>query len=72
MTPTKIYVKMLLPVIKSGKIKSMAHITGGGFIDNIPRCLPKGYGAKINTKSYSIPPVFMWLKEKGNVEMSMS
>lgn len=67
LTPTRIYVKQLLPVIKSGKVKAMAHITGGGFLDNIPRILPSGLGAKIDTDSWSLPPVFQWLKKVGGI-----
>ncbi|QSB48976.1 phosphoribosylformylglycinamidine cyclo-ligase [Parageobacillus toebii] len=65
--PTRIYVKPLLNVMKQFEIKGMAHITGGGFIENIPRMLPKGLGAEIDYGSWPIPPVFDLLQEKGNL-----
>ncbi|WP_143416186.1 phosphoribosylformylglycinamidine cyclo-ligase [Geobacillus sp. E263] len=65
--PTRIYVKPLLRVMKQFEIKGMAHITGGGFIENIPRMLPKGLGAEIDYGSWPIPPVFDLLQEKGNL-----
>ncbi|CAG8524920.1 11082_t:CDS:10 [Funneliformis mosseae] len=65
--PTKIYVKQLLPVVKRGLVKAMAHITGGGFIDNIPRILPKDIGVIIDSNAWELPKVFKWLKENGNI-----
>jgi phosphoribosylamine--glycine ligase/phosphoribosylformylglycinamidine cyclo-ligase len=67
LTPTKIYVKQLLPVVKEGLVKAMAHITGGGFIDNIPRILPKDLGVSIDSNVWELPKVFKWLKENGNI-----
>ncbi|RHZ79584.1 hypothetical protein Glove_144g80 [Diversispora epigaea] len=67
LTPTKIYVKQLKPIIKKGLVKSMAHITGGGFIDNIPRAIPEHLGVIIDSKSWEIPHVFKWLARNGNV-----
>ena len=68
LTPTRIYVKSLLKVIKKGKaIKALAHITGGGFTENIPRVLPKGTVAEINLDAVPLPPVFRWLQETGGV-----
>ena len=64
--PTKIYVKPILSLIEKEPIYSMAHITGGGFFDNIPRVLPKGCGAKIHAGAWPIPRVFQWIQEKGN------
>lgn len=58
MTPTKIYVKTILDLIKSYELKGVAHITGGGFIENIPRIMPKGLGARIDLGSWDIPPIF--------------
>lgn len=58
LTPTRIYVKNILKLIEKVNIKGIAHITGGGFIENIPRIFPKGIGAKINTKSYEVPKIF--------------
>ena len=68
LTPTRIYVKSLLKVIKKGNsIKALAHITGGGFTENIPRVLPKGTLAQINLDAVPFPPVFKWLQAKGGV-----
>ncbi|KAJ3279857.1 Bifunctional purine biosynthetic protein ade1 [Borealophlyctis nickersoniae] len=68
LTPTRLYVKQMLPAIKKGLIKSMAHITGGGFTDNVPRALPDGFGVKIDVGAWTLPPVFKWLKEVGKIE----
>ena len=68
--PTRIYVKTLLAVLKeTGAIKAMAHITGGGFIDNIPRVLPEGLGAQIDLDAIPVLPVFIWLAETGGVSV---
>jgi phosphoribosylformylglycinamidine cyclo-ligase len=62
LTPTRIYVKPILSALKSGiGIKGLAHITGGGFIDNIPRVLPAGLAAQIDLDEVAVPPVFGWL-----------
>jgi phosphoribosylformylglycinamidine cyclo-ligase len=66
--PTRIYVKPLLQAMKQLDIKGMAHITGGGFIENIPRMLPEGLGAEIDDGSWPVPPIFELLREKGNLE----
>ena len=66
--PTKIYVKPILSLLEKEPVYSMAHITGGGFFDNIPRVLPQGCGAKIHMGSWPIPRVFRWIEEAGNVE----
>ena len=58
LTPTRIYVKTVLSLIEKFDIKGIAHITGGGFIENIPRIIPKGMGVKIDTESYEVPAVF--------------
>ncbi|KAJ8509716.1 hypothetical protein OPV22_000150 [Ensete ventricosum] len=68
MAPTVIYVNQVLDIISKGGVKGIAHITGGGFTDNIPRVFPSGLGAKIFTDSWEIPAVFKWLKEAGGVE----
>ena len=68
--PTRIYVKSLLAALRapSGEgIKALAHITGGGFIDNIPRVLPKGFGVDIDLAKIAPPPVFGWLARTGGV-----
>ncbi|MEL4375279.1 phosphoribosylformylglycinamidine cyclo-ligase [Brucella cytisi] len=69
LTPTRIYVKPLLAAIRaSDGIKALAHITGGGFPDNIPRVLPEGLAAEIDLTSISVPAVFSWLAKTGGVE----
>lgn len=67
--PTKIYVKPLLEAIKkTGHIKAMAHITGGGFPENIPRVLPDNLAAEVDLSAINVPPVFSWLSKTGGVE----
>lgn len=66
--PTKIYVKPVLSALKKFEVKGMAHITGGGFIENIPRMLPKGLGAAIYEKSWEIPPIFNLITTVGQIE----
>ncbi|TKX22225.1 bifunctional purine biosynthetic protein ADE1 [Elsinoe australis] len=68
LTPTKLYVKSLLEVIKKDAVKGMAHITGGGLYDNVPRMLPKHLGADIDAKNWEVPGVMRWLKKSGGVE----
>ncbi len=67
LTPTKIYVKPLLACLKNHTIHGMAHITGGGFYENIPRMLPAGVGVDIVKGSWSIPPIFSLLKKYGEL-----
>ncbi len=72
LTPTKIYVKPVLELIKKVNVKGISHITGGGFIENIPRMMPKGCKIIINEGTWDILPIFRMLERKGNVErMSM-
>lgn len=66
--PTKIYVKPILSALKKFQLKGMAHITGGGFIENIPRMLPAGLGAELNEKNWTIPPVFKLLSSHGQID----
>jgi phosphoribosylformylglycinamidine cyclo-ligase len=66
-TPTRIYVKSLLPLIRSGLVSGLAHITGGGLTDNTPRMLPKHLAAEFDMDSWERPAVFKWLQETGNV-----
>src|SRR5690606_16545696 len=68
--PTKIYVKPLLEVLKKHHIKGMAHITGGGFIENIPRMLPKGLGANISLGSWPILSIFKAIEKYGELEQN--
>ncbi|CAI0643865.1 unnamed protein product [Colletotrichum noveboracense] len=68
LTPTKIYVKSLRGVIEGRLVKGLAHITGGGLIDNVPRMLPDHLGAEIDLATWKMPAVFNWLKTSGNVE----
>jgi len=68
--PTRIYVKSLLAALRAPSgtgIKALAHITGGGFIDNIPRVLPKGFGVELDLAKITPPPVFGWLARTGGV-----
>lgn len=67
MAPTKIYVKSLLALMQEVDIHALSHITGGGIIENIPRVLPEHTLAKIDTQSWTRPPVFDWLEQAGNV-----
>ncbi|KAJ7945218.1 Phosphoribosylformylglycinamidine cyclo-ligase, chloroplastic-like protein [Quillaja saponaria] len=70
MAPTVIYVKQVLDLISKGGVKGIAHITGGGFTDNIPRIIPEGLGAVIYENSWEVPPVFKWIQEAGKIEDS--
>ncbi|MBW7457819.1 phosphoribosylformylglycinamidine cyclo-ligase [Paenibacillus sepulcri] len=65
--PTRIYVKSALELIKRVKVKGMAHITGGGFIENIPRVLPQGVNVEVEYGSWPIQPIFQLMQEKGNI-----
>ncbi|KAJ3930999.1 MAG: aminoimidazole ribonucleotide synthetase [Lentinula lateritia] len=66
--PTAIYIKQILPAAQAGYIKGMSHITGGGFVENIPRVLPKELGCSIDAASWELPPVFQFLMKQGGVE----
>lgn len=65
--PTRIYVKQLLKLIKESQVNALSHITGGGLLENIPRVLPEGTKAVINTQSWDIPEIFKWIQAGGNV-----
>ncbi|KAK3643459.1 hypothetical protein LTR56_010197 [Elasticomyces elasticus] len=65
--PTRIYVKQLMPAVEQDLILGMAHITGGGLEDNIPRMLPKHLAADVDVSTWTVPPVLRWLKKTGNV-----
>jgi phosphoribosylaminoimidazole synthetase len=66
-TPTKIYVKSCLEAIKTGKVKALAHITGGGLLENIPRVMEDNLCANIDLNSWEMLPIFKWLQKEGNV-----
>ena len=65
--PTKIYVKPLLSLLQSVPVKAVSHITGGGFIENIPRMLPKGMTARIQKDSFSVLPIFELIQQEGSI-----
>lgn len=65
--PTRIYVKPVLKLIASAEVKGLAHITGGGFIENIPRMLPEGVNVEITYGSWPVPPIFQLLQERGGI-----
>ena len=67
MEPTRIYVKPLLALIAAMTVKGMAHITGGGIVENVPRVLPDGVCARISKSSWPMPPLFIWLQQEGGV-----
>jgi phosphoribosylformylglycinamidine cyclo-ligase len=67
MAPTRIYVKPLLALMKSLTVKGMAHITGGGLLENVPRVLPEDVVAQLDSKAWHTPALFEWLREMGNV-----
>lgn len=68
LAPTRIYVKPLLALVRSGIVKGMAHITGGGLTENIPRVLPQGVTAELKRDSWEAPTIFAWLQKVGNVD----
>ena len=68
MEPTRIYVKQILEAMKTVTIKGMAHITGGGLLENIPRVLPEGTQCVIKAGSWKRPEVFNWLQQEGHIE----
>jgi phosphoribosylformylglycinamidine cyclo-ligase len=65
--PTRIYVKPALKLLKSVAVKGLAHITGGGLVENVPRVLPERLAARLERAAWSVPPLFHWLAEQGNV-----
>ena len=67
MAPTRIYVKSLLKLIEAMPVKGMAHITGGGITENIPRVLPEGLTTEIQASGWELPPLFQWLQAQGNI-----
>ncbi|XP_077150043.1 trifunctional purine biosynthetic protein adenosine-3 [Ranitomeya variabilis] len=67
LTPTKIYSRALLPVLKSGHVKAYAHITGGGLLENIPRVLPASLGVTLDAFCWRVPGIFSWLQKEGGL-----
>ncbi|WP_050927837.1 phosphoribosylformylglycinamidine cyclo-ligase [Aestuariivita boseongensis] len=70
LTPTHLYVRAVLKPLKAGHVKGLAHITGGGLTENVPRMLPEGCGAQIDLGAWSLPPVFAWLAALGGLEQA--
>jgi phosphoribosylformylglycinamidine cyclo-ligase len=68
MAPTRIYVKPVLELIRKLPVKGMAHITGGGLVENIPRVLPDALKAVLQKEAWGMPPLFEWLRQQGNVD----
>lgn len=67
LTPTALYARPVLPAARAGLVKAMAHITGGGFVENVPRALPRSLGARIDVARWALPPVFRWVMRAGAV-----
>ncbi|KAG1715448.1 Phosphoribosylformylglycinamidine cyclo-ligase [Nymphon striatum] len=67
LTPTRLYVKPALDAIRAGGVHALAHITGGGLTENLPRVLPEGMGAQIDLDSWQLPGVFQWLANQGGM-----
>lgn len=70
LAPTRIYVKSLLALLKDSPVSALAHITGGGLTENLPRVLPENSQAVIDLNSWDLPPVFEWLQQGGNITQS--
>ena len=70
LAPTRIYVKSCLAAIAGGGVRGLAHITGGGLTENLPRVLPKGVGARLDAAKWPLPPVFAWLAKEGGIAPS--
>ena len=66
--PTRIYVKPLLQLLRNVEVRAMAHITGGGILENLPRVMPKTAKAVVNTSSWDMPDVFKWLQDQANID----
>ncbi|WP_299922169.1 phosphoribosylformylglycinamidine cyclo-ligase [uncultured Pelagimonas sp.] len=70
LTPTRLYVTQCLAAIRAGGVHALAHITGGGLTENLPRVLPEGMGANIDLGAWEMPGVFKWMQATGNIETS--
>ncbi len=70
LTPTRLYVQQCLEAIRSGGVHGLAHITGGGLTENLPRVLPDGLGAQVDLGAWQMPPVFGWLQGQGGIDQA--
>ncbi|HID67926.1 MAG TPA: phosphoribosylformylglycinamidine cyclo-ligase [Roseibacterium sp.] len=70
LTPTRLYVKPALAAIRAGGVHALAHITGGGLTENLPRVLPDGLGCEVDLGSWPLPPVFGWLAQEGALDQA--
>lgn len=70
LTPTRLYVKPALAAVRAGGVHALAHITGGGITENLPRVLPKDLGAEIDLSAWKMPAVFGWLADAGGIEQA--
>ena len=67
LTPTRLYVRPALAAMRAGGVHALAHITGGGLTENLPRVLPKDLGAEIDLDAWTLPPVFAWLRQSAGI-----
>jgi len=67
LAPHRSYLREIKPLLVSNTVKGMAHITGGGMTENVPRVLPAGYGVVINRSSWRVPPIFSFIQERGRI-----
>ncbi|WP_375172935.1 phosphoribosylformylglycinamidine cyclo-ligase [Pseudooceanicola sp.] len=70
LAPTTLYVKGAVAAVKAGNVHALAHITGGGLTENLPRVLPEGTGAEIDLDSWTLPPIFGWLSDQGGIDQA--
>jgi len=68
LVPTRLYVTQVLAAIRAGGVHGLAHVTGGGLTENLPRVLPEGLGAEVDLDSWALPPVFRWLADQGGLD----
>ncbi len=68
LTPTRLYTASVLPAIRGGGVHAVAHVTGGGITENLPRVLPEGLGCEVDLTAWALPPVFGWLSEAGGID----
>ncbi|MFW2587026.1 phosphoribosylformylglycinamidine cyclo-ligase [Sagittula sp. SSi028] len=68
LAPTRLYVKQCLAAVRAGGVHALAHITGGGLTENLPRVLPEGLGAQIDLDSWELPGIFQWMRSVGGIE----